>query len=296
MRIILSRKGLDSATGGIPSPILPDGQLLPLPIPEGPPASHQPSSIIHPLSSVPTTYAALRTGGHDLATVISDLTRGRIAPGDQAHLDPDLDASSMHRPEGWRPIFGQAGAAESHLQHCGVGPGDLFLFYGWFRAAERVGGRWRFVSGAPDQHILFGWLQIAERVAVTDTRRIPSWAAGHPHIKPQPYASADSIYLAAARLELPGASGALPGAGRFTSYRPALQLTEPGATRRYWRLPAWFADTGLTYHANPQRWSPAGDHVVLKTVGRGQEFVIANPPPEAGAWLRTLFEGESRLT
>ncbi len=33
MRIILSRKGFDSSNGGCPSPILPDGTLLSLPIP-----------------------------------------------------------------------------------------------------------------------------------------------------------------------------------------------------------------------------------------------------------------------
>ena len=34
MRIILSRKGFDSANGGYPSPIMPDGRMVSLPIPE----------------------------------------------------------------------------------------------------------------------------------------------------------------------------------------------------------------------------------------------------------------------
>ncbi len=34
MRIILSRKGFDSGSGGVPNPILPDGRLVPLPIPD----------------------------------------------------------------------------------------------------------------------------------------------------------------------------------------------------------------------------------------------------------------------
>jgi len=33
MKIILSRKGFDSSNGGCPSPIMPDGTLLSLPIP-----------------------------------------------------------------------------------------------------------------------------------------------------------------------------------------------------------------------------------------------------------------------
>ena len=33
MKLVLSRKGFDSSAGGIPSPILPDGRLISLPIP-----------------------------------------------------------------------------------------------------------------------------------------------------------------------------------------------------------------------------------------------------------------------
>ena len=34
MKIVLSRKGFDSAAGGVASPILPDGKMLSLPIPD----------------------------------------------------------------------------------------------------------------------------------------------------------------------------------------------------------------------------------------------------------------------
>ena len=33
MKVILSRKGFDSSNGGVPSPIMPDGTLLSMPIP-----------------------------------------------------------------------------------------------------------------------------------------------------------------------------------------------------------------------------------------------------------------------
>lgn len=33
MKVILSRKGFDSGYGGMPSPILPDGTMLSMPIP-----------------------------------------------------------------------------------------------------------------------------------------------------------------------------------------------------------------------------------------------------------------------
>ena len=35
MKIILFKKGFDSGAGGMPSPILPDGTLLYMPIPSG---------------------------------------------------------------------------------------------------------------------------------------------------------------------------------------------------------------------------------------------------------------------
>ena len=34
MKIIISRKGFDSISGGVPSPIFPDGKILSLPIPD----------------------------------------------------------------------------------------------------------------------------------------------------------------------------------------------------------------------------------------------------------------------
>lgn len=58
-----------------------------------------------------------------------------------AHLDPDLRRDALPtRPNGWRPAFGQSGAAAGHLFNQEVGIGDLFMFFGWFRKtiAEKV--------------------------------------------------------------------------------------------------------------------------------------------------------------
>jgi hypothetical protein len=46
MKVILSRKGFDSASGGMPSPILPDGTLISLPIPCDRPGSGVPYASI----------------------------------------------------------------------------------------------------------------------------------------------------------------------------------------------------------------------------------------------------------
>ena len=117
MKLILSRKGFDSSAGKKPSPIFPEGTMLSLPIPD------KASTI---------TYKDI--AGNACASVgelVQDLAK--ISPTHRAHLDPDLSAHSIPRADGWRPLFGQEGAAESHLENQGVGPGDIFLFFGLFR-------------------------------------------------------------------------------------------------------------------------------------------------------------------
>ena len=115
-------EGFDSAAGGGPSPILPDGTLVSLPIPLGP---------------SPVTYRDVYHNGSPLADLVTPLSRGRVTADHPCHLDPDLRRESRARLPGWRPIFGQCGPALSHLRNEGVKPGDLFIFFGWFREVIR---------------------------------------------------------------------------------------------------------------------------------------------------------------
>src|SRR5258707_387076 len=107
MKIILSRKGFDSSEGGVPSPILPDGRLFSLPIPH----AHQPA---------PVTYEQIDVFGRSAASVLCDLQPSRTWAKENAHLDPDLRLDAVPREVGWRPLFGQDGAAQAHLTNNGV--------------------------------------------------------------------------------------------------------------------------------------------------------------------------------
>ncbi|WP_416672180.1 Nmad3 family putative nucleotide modification protein [Egbenema bharatensis] len=291
MKIILSRKGFDAATGGVPSPIFPDGTMRSLPIPETLSKGHT------------CRYGDVRLGSEPLAKVVQDL-KGRwngqpIDGHSLVHLDPDLDINSVARMPGWKPLFGQTGAAESHLQNQKVGKGDVFLFYGWFKEVERVGGTYRYVPNSPDRHVLFGWLQIEERYAVDGLDSFPDWMLGHPHCQGCQRHPRDSVYVSTSSLKLdllfPGAEPMQrPGAGLFQPFRPELVLTAPGYTRSYWQLPEWFYPQNrrstLSYHENPKRWSLQDGHTLLRTVGRGQEFVLdCEDYPEAIDWLRDLL-------
>jgi hypothetical protein len=279
MKIILSRKGFDSGSGGVPSPIFPDGAMMSLPIPD------KSSGIAY--EDVAGNYWV------SMGEAVSQLAG--FPQAHRAHLDPDLVANSLPRKKGWRPIFGQVDAAEGHLRLQGVGESDIFLFFGLFRDVEKASSGWRFVRASKPIHSLFGWLQIADRVPVSAWPTSDRWALYHPHFARQPHPS-NVIYTSTERLRLPsGECTGIAGAGSFSQFSPNLCLTAPPADRLgRWLLPEWFHPDGrrsvLTYHRDPARWERADGGVLLSSVSRGQEFVLdCDHYPEAVDWLKKLL-------
>lgn len=286
MKIVLSRKGFDSGSGGAASPIFADGSILSLPIPD---------------RRAACTYAEIGKDGL-MGRLAEDLSKGRVRAGSPAHLDPDLDREAIPRMPGWRGSLGQTDSARSHLDSQGVGPGDLFLFFGWFRdAVENADGRWRFAPGGRNVHAFFGWLQVEEVLPLptgieAEWAHAP-WLSDHPHVRRGPEPK-NAVYVASEQLVLPGLGAVgLPGAGTFSRLSSGSVLTEAGSKNRsLWRLPAWFNPSDglppLTYHGSPARWSRDGDGILLESVGRGQEFVLDCSGREAAAeWIARLLSG-----
>lgn len=284
MRIILSRKGFDSAAGKVASPIFPSGEMRSLPIP-------QPHSSC---LSAPIRYEQIRMATQSLGRIIDDLTRGAIHAEDAAHLDPDLDRDSLTRDAHWRPLFGQVGAAERHLQKQGIQAGDIFVFYGWFRLVEQSVEGYRYVRDAPDLHVIFGWLQIERRIPLASRSEVPPWAMYHPHCQNTKPNGSESLYISTQHLNLPGIDTHAAGAGMFHRFVDGLCLTASNHTRSTWRLPAWFypreGASGLSYNERPDRWTRDGDSVLLHSAARGQEFVLdCDDYPEAVEWFARLI-------
>lgn len=282
MKLILSRKGFDSSAGGVASPILSDGAMFSLPIP----SEHS-----------PIRYQDITLCGQSLGKVVPDLTKGSTKANSHAHLDPDLVPSALRpRQPGWRGLFGQAGGSQTTLANEGVGVGDMFLFFGWFRRAEQHCGTFRFVKGAPNVHVLWGWMQIdmVFDVASVAPSTIPAWASYHPHITNNEHMTNNTLYVAKERLTLDRVDTGVAGAGVLPRYDARLQLTKPGAARSRWSLPAWFhpgpARPALGAHSDLARWVCAGDRVELQNVARGQEFVLdLDRYPEALSWIREIL-------
>lgn len=278
MKLILSRKAFDSGAGKVANPILDDGSMIPMPIPD---------------KQSPIRYQDVTIAGQNLGKVAAELTNGRTRADHFAHLDPDLIESAYPREPGWRPIFGQVDAAQSVLAREGVGPGDLFLFFGWFRRAALSGGRLRYVPGAPDLHVIWGWMQIDDVIPVGSVEH-PAWMKYHPHIA-SPRGRGNTVYIARDKLTLNGIDRDIPGAGLFDHYDDRLRLTKQESKRSLWSLPSWFAPDGgrpsLGYHSDPERWHLDGDRVYLQSAARGQEFVLDTTSyPEAVDWVASLLE------
>ncbi|WGL15200.1 hypothetical protein PVT68_10480 [Microbulbifer bruguierae] len=284
MRLILSRKGFDSSAGGCPSPILPDGRLCSLPIPD---------------KQSPWRYCDITVNGENAGKLVTDLTGEAKRAGHFAHIDPDVDRRALPRDANWRGLLGQDSTAQAHLRNQGVTVGDLFLFFGLFRPVEDADGRWQFIKAEPARHIIWGWLQVGAVYSVSKLApaALP-WARYHPHFSGE-RGPLNTLYEASQELSLPnGNRPEVSGYGIFNHYQPARQLSAQESRKpSQWRLPQAFyppsMEAALTYHQKPERWQLEENHCRLNSAARGQEFVLDTEKyPEIHPWLASLFTNE----
>lgn len=246
MKVILSRKGFDSAFGGYPSPILPSGEMVSLPI---------------PLNDA-MKYSDLKMSGSTYYDLMADLkprikSKGKWLDLDKetrCHLDPDIHKDTINRESGWRPCFGQDGAAQSHLENQSVSENDLFLFFGWFRKTAINNGKRQFDPNEKGKHAIFGYLQIGEIKKVDNRFDIPKWLAYHPHVAEErrnvePDKTKNTIYIARDNLSWNESN---PGAGKFM-FNDKLVLTKEGLSRSKWNLPDRFSEAKISCH-NDRSW------------------------------------------
>ena len=268
MKVIFSRKGFDSAAGGVPSPII-DGRPISLPIP----------------TKMPSPLRFVDLAG-ELPALVADLSGGRLDARRTCHLDPDIDSALLPRKSGWRGALGQDGAAQGHLTKQRIQPGDLFLFWGLFRPVEKRTTKWSY-TGSPE-HRIFGWLHVGEIVKLGPDgshalQRLP-WLDQHPHAR-RGWGTNNTLYVASEGFSVQ--SRAIPGFGVFRQGRRLTKASSPRPSE--WAAPAWLnpksGGTGMSY--NPiGRW----DIDCVRTAARGQEFVAdIGDRGDAAAWLNDLL-------
>jgi hypothetical protein len=271
VKVILSRKGFDSEFGGGPSPIMPDGRLISLPIPS---------------QGETVGYRDLKVDQRTYAGLMEELRYTDLKNG-TCHVDPDLSPGILDRQTDWVPLFGQVGAAEGHLRNQQVGPGDLFLFFGWFRRTVETDEGLRFDPADPiGRHVIYGYMEVGDKVDVTAETVLPEWMTYHPHCHPTRRSRTNNvIYIASRCLSW---NVALPGGGCL-EYRDALVLTANGQTRSRWALPDCFRSARISYHSE-KAWRAE----YFQSQAKGQEFVCDSE--DVAEWARALVTGAAHRT
>lgn len=267
MKVILSRKGFDSQYGGQPSPILPDGTLLSLPIPQ---------------ADDTVKFTELYYGQKSYYEIVKELNPKnlQINIATTAHLDPDIRHSCFkNRNKNWKPIFGQSGAAQGHLRNQNVSTNDLFLFFGWFKQTELINGKLRYKLGSADLHIIYGYLQVDKIFCFGDN--FPDYASAHSHCDPKhKNLSSNCIYVGKENLTF---NPNLKGADTF-KFSKKIMLTKNGMTKGKWDLPNFFRELNISYHTQ----NSFVDNY-FKSADKGQEFVIQSDP-RLTEWAKEIFE------
>lgn len=279
MKIILSRKGFDSKYGKGFSPILPNGEMLSMPIPAG--ETEQGVSL-----------KDIMWGDQSYFEIVNNLYPNLDKFPDKFHFDPEIHhGSRSNRAAGWLSAFGQVGAAQSHLVSEEIEVGDIFLFFGSFVQTYREDDILRWEK-QHEFHAIFGYLEIGE---ILDSTAIAkgtkeSVYQEHPHfLNRESYGDLNAIYIASK--ELSGTK--FSGAGTF-KYRDELRLTMPGYKKSQWSLPSSFhphEGTTISRCSHPKRYRKSGETIQFEPVSLGQDMVVNDESGRVEEWARELITG-----
>ena len=268
MKIILSRKGFDSSNGGCPSPIMPDGTLLSMPIPAD--------------SENDALYSNIAWNNTAYSDILHQLNPRK--PFSKCHVDPDIRNNRIDPPTGWRPAFGQSGSAQGLLSNAGVDIGDIFLFFGWFRSVEETENGYRFVAKNSEDfyhgnnlQVVFGYLQIGEIITDQDVIRQFYW---HPHSSmSHTNVINNTLYLPTEKLSL---NPSLKGYGTL-DYRQDRVLTMKNRGRATWNEYSFLMPEHI--YGNKKNSSKNGG---LYYAGIWQELVV-NESAELIDWVNSII-------
>ena len=262
-KVILSRKGYDSSYGGGSSPIMPNGDLISIPIP-----TNDNEKGIH--------YSRIRYGEKSYLELMKELGM-KIPNSETCHFDPDLIKDAYNRKRNWNGIFGQQGAALTHLENQRVGTGDIFLFFGSFKRTYRNPNL--TFERDYERHIIFGYLVVGKIIEIEGKQ--DSTFDEHPHFQNNElFAPRNTVYIANNKDDY----------GVF-KYREELVLTKNGFPKSMWNLPMIFHPsngTKISRHSEKD-FAIRDNSVFLKTRGIGQDFVISGNP-EITLWAKKIIE------
>lgn len=274
VKVILSRKGFDEKSGGEASPIY-KGKYISFPIPRAE------SDIFYKDLIFEDEYTYLK--------VMKDLGIKQYSEG---HLDPDLIRNVIpNRNLNWKPAFGQSEIAQATLSRAGIGKGDLFLFFGWFKNIELVNDKFKYTDGrGPEKgfHSLYGYLEVDRVIDLRElSTEIPEGLRDHPHVyKRSQYPGNNCLYIATERLSFDNSK---PGAGCFY-FSSNLILTEMGLRKSNWLLPSFFKELKKDFNAKTIFGERITDKIRMTTIGKTQQEFFITSNNNAIDWAQKIVQ------
>jgi hypothetical protein len=323
--VILSKKGFDATYGGFASPILLGERLISLPVPalsgedkriKFRELSYGKNKKIVELLAEMGKKRIKIPGCNESKSPRNRKDRWELLENRPVHLDPDVRRESYPRKLGWRGLFGINGMYQSHIENRtdgkGLEPGDLFLFFGWFKE-YRYDSSNKLICAEnkkdyPEgKHVIFGYLQIGTILQLWKMNkcdpRIQKWMDYHPHIgrnrrivgSRDRWLKKNTLYVARKTFNFDARAPKKPGSGLFRfddcSSRH-ITLTKKGCTRAtQWGLPRPFTTpkkAGISHCPKPWGWETWEKGYFQLPPTFGQEFVIEECA-EIEKWARSLI-------
>lgn len=280
MKIILSRKGLDSEVCDINNLLLTDKEnkknLIMLPIPEND-SKH--------------IYRNLKfSDNKEVFNIVKEYLNKskKINIESKCHADPNLINYFND------PIFlgsiGQVDQAQGYLQNQKVNIGDLFVFFGAFSDVSIDEKNELHVNKNNARHIMFGYLQIGDiihtyNLTKQERKNYESkypWLANQPHWTENFYLDnkTNCIYVASEKFK----DTDLVGFGTFEFNNELVLTKENQNCLTHWNLPKELKNLNISYHTQN---SYKDDY--FQSACRGQEFVIENSV-QVENWAENLIK------
>ena len=286
-RIILSRKGFDSGAGGkakdgkelkVKDSILVGEDLISFPIPE----------------ESDVRYRDLFYGDDNYEKILCDLGYVFDNAYETCHLDPDIEYRKKEKTKNWKKIFGQTGSAAGYLckSDIKVSVGDIFLFFGRFRRAEKKNGKYNFIENESKQ-IIWGYLQVGKILIGDEIVKNETDYSWHPHTKER-YTKAkncknNTLFIAKDFLELEGVEqNKYPGAS-VLKYSPKRVLTKKSekTLMSVWEYKDFYDDKNIV---RTKRKNAIVDQSGVQYKGQWQEIILKDDyKNEQLKWLKKVL-------
>lgn len=299
MKVVLSKKGVDSSNCSNPVKAVLGEELLFIPIP----------SLKEKVSYQDIKYSKDKTmldkakenikNCKFLMNVPIDCLDNELKVG--CHLDPQL--KNYYDNDKFLASFGQVEKAQKYLENNKIGVGDLFLFYGWFYDEETH----------KDKHIIWGYMQVGDvltfnedgtvnssnlkpgkKLKRKEVEKVYPFLKNQPHWKNTenyPFERNNTIYIAKEYFN--DEESNIKGYGVF-KYNEKLALTDSNADRKSdWCVEA-LANAKIMKSSGKENdcYSFDNDGRISIAKGYGQEFVLKESD-EVSSWAENLLKLET---